>query len=77
MTHYQTIDGRTVTVEELNIVGMAGEAMAILKASDENGQAINVRDLIQRLDPIDREELIEWLDGLTEANNVSAHNFTI
>lgn len=71
-------DGRLAWIYEDGGSGMAGEPMSWLVMIDENGVRIPLNDEgLNLLDRVDREEIVQWQDHLSDENEASAISWVI
>ena len=68
-----------VTIEERDIPGMAGEAITVLVITfaDDNPDLYVSNQTLPYFEQNDREELVQWLNDISESNAQAAHNFVM
>ena len=72
---YKLTTGHTISADEQDIAGMAGERMTILMFQFESGEVASYEAISEYLTLEDRAEVIDWLSDLYEANEANAISF--
>jgi hypothetical protein len=77
MKKYTLTNGRVVTCKQVSFPGMAGEITTVLDFTDEQGNSLKTRDVINMLPARDAQEVYSLSQQLTQINYQNAIAFII